>query len=45
MKLYNGTNADIETIDLYRGLRHKDFGMGFLKEDIKTVRNQPTHHQ
>jgi|GEM_PF-165909 len=29
MKLYHGTNADIETIDLTRGLRYKDFGKGF----------------
>lgn len=29
MTLYHGTNADIETIDLTRGLRHKDFGKGF----------------
>ena len=29
MKLYHGTNQDIETIDLTKGLRHKDFGLGF----------------
>ena len=29
MKLYHGTNADIEVIDLTRGLRYKDFGKGF----------------
>ena len=29
MKLYHGTNADIEAIDLSQGLRHKDFGKGF----------------
>ena len=29
MKLYHGTNQDIETIDLTKGLRYKDFGMGF----------------
>ena len=29
MRLYHGTNADIETIDLTKGLRHKDFGKGF----------------
>lgn len=29
MTLYHGTNEDIETIDLTRGLRHKDFGKGF----------------
>jgi hypothetical protein len=29
MKLYHGTNADIESIDLSKGLRYKDFGKGF----------------
>ena len=29
MKLYHGTNADIEIIDLSQGLRYKDFGKGF----------------
>jgi len=29
MKLYHGTNADIVTIDLSKGLAHKDFGRGF----------------
>lgn len=29
MILYHGTNEDIETIDLTKGLRHKDFGKGF----------------
>ena len=29
MKLYHGTNTDIKTIDLARGMRHKDFGKGF----------------
>lgn len=29
MKLYHETNADIETIDLTKGLRYKDFGKGF----------------
>jgi hypothetical protein len=29
MKLYHGTNRDIGTIDLAKGLRHKDFGKGF----------------
>jgi hypothetical protein len=29
MKLYHGSNADIETIDLNKGLRYKDFGKGF----------------
>ena len=29
MILYHGTNADIESIDLTKGLRFKDFGKGF----------------
>lgn len=29
MRLYHGSNQDIETIDLSKGLRHKDFGKGF----------------
>lgn len=29
MKLYHGSNTEIETIDLYRSRRGKDFGKGF----------------
>ena len=29
MTLYHGSNADIDRIDLSRGLRYKDFGKGF----------------
>ena len=29
MKLYHGTNMDIQVIDLTKGLQHKDFGKGF----------------
>ena len=29
MILYHGSNTDIQTIDLTKGLRHKDFGKGF----------------
>ena len=29
MMLYHGTNADIESIDLTKGLQFKDFGKGF----------------
>jgi len=29
MTLYHGSNADIDRIDLTRGLRHKDFGKGY----------------
>lgn len=38
MILYHGTNENIETIDLTRGLRHKDFGKGFyLTPDRNTA--------
>ena len=38
MILYHGTNEDIGTIDLSRGLRHKDFGKGFyLTSDRDTA--------
>ena len=38
MTLYHGTNEDIASIDLTRGLRHKDFGKGFyLTPDKKTA--------
>lgn len=29
MRLYHGSNQDIESIDLSKGLRYKDFGKGF----------------
>lgn len=39
MKLYHGTNQDIEAIDLTKGLRFKDFGQGFyLTPDLDTAR-------
>lgn len=37
MKLYHGTNQDIEVIDLARGLRHKDFGKGFYTTSNMTT--------
>ena len=37
MKLYHGTNSDIEVIDLTKGLRHKDFGKGFYLTPDKTT--------
>lgn len=37
MKLYHGSNEDIETIDLGRGLRYKDFGRGFYLTPDKTT--------
>ena len=37
MILYHGTNQDIETIDLTKGLRHKDFGKGFYLTPDKTT--------
>ena len=37
MILYHGTNQDIENIDLTKGLRHKDFGMGFYLTSDKAT--------
>ena len=37
MKLYHGTNFDIEAIDLTRGLRYKDFGKGFYATPDRTT--------
>jgi hypothetical protein len=37
MKLYQGTNSDIEVIDLGRGLRYKDFGKGFYVTPDRTT--------
>ena len=37
MKLYHGSNMDIETIDLSQGLRYKDFGKGFYVTPDKTT--------
>lgn len=37
MILYHGTNADIGSIDLTRGLRHKDFGKGFYLTPDRTT--------
>ena len=38
MILFHGTNEDIETIDLSKGLRYKDFGKGFyLTPDKNTA--------
>ena len=37
MKLYHGTNTDIEVIDLSRGLRHKDFGKGVYATPDRTT--------
>lgn len=38
MKLYHSTNQDIDSIDLARGMRHKDFGKGFyLTPDRNTA--------
>ena len=35
MKLYHGSNMSIDTIDLKRGRRGKDFGQGFyLSPDL-----------
>lgn len=38
MTLYHGTNADVESIDLAKGIRYKDFGQGFyLTPDRQTA--------
>jgi hypothetical protein len=37
MKLYHGSNADIEIIDLNKGLRYKDFGKGFYVTPDKST--------
>ena len=37
MKLYHGTNIDIEIIDLDRGLQYKDFGKGFYATPDRTT--------
>ncbi|MBQ7061759.1 MAG: DUF3990 domain-containing protein [Bacteroidales bacterium] len=37
MILYHGTNIDIETIDLFRGLQFKDFGKGFYVTPDRTT--------
>lgn len=37
MTLYHGSNAGIETIDLTKGLRYKDFGKGFYLTPDKTT--------
>ena len=38
MTLYHGTNADIASIDLAKGIRYKDFGQGFyLTPDRQTA--------
>ncbi|MBQ0063450.1 MAG: DUF3990 domain-containing protein [Prevotella sp.] len=39
MKLYHGSNIEIDVIDLQRGRRGKDFGQGFyLSPDIQQAR-------
>ena len=37
MKLYHGTNADIDAIDLNRGMLHKDFGKGFYLTSVSVL--------
>ena len=38
MTLYHGTNADVESIDLAKGIRYKDFGQDFyLTPDRQTA--------
>jgi len=38
MTLYHGSNDDIETIDLERGLNYKDFGKGFYFSTKQVVK-------
>ena len=37
MKLYHGTNADIDATDLNRGMLHKDFGKGFYLTSVSVL--------
>lgn len=37
MNLFHGTNTDIESIDLARSMRYKDFGKGFYLTPNKTT--------
>ena len=37
MKLYHGSNQDFGTIDLAKGMRHKDFGKGFYLTPNRTT--------
>lgn len=37
MTLYQGSNEDIQTIDLEKGLRFKDFGKGFYLTPDKST--------
>lgn len=37
MTLYHGTNEDIKSIDLTKGLRYKDFGKGFYLTPDRTT--------
>lgn len=37
MILYHGSNQDIQSIDLCKGMRHKDFGKGFYLTPDKTT--------
>ncbi len=44
MILYHGTNVDIQSIDLLKGLRYKDFGKGFYLTSARDRKNiQPIH--
>ena len=35
MKLYHGSNQFIQSIDLSKGKKHKDFGQGFYATHIR----------
>ena len=43
MTLFHGSNADIEAIDLTKGLRYKDFGKGFYLTPDKTTATRMAH--
>lgn len=37
MRLYHGSNSDIEVIDLTKGMKYKDFGKGFYLTSSRTT--------
>lgn len=37
MRLFHGSNQDIDVIDLSKGMRHKDFGKGFYLTPNRTT--------
>ena len=46
MKVYHGTNQDIDKIDLSKGNKFKDFGQGFyVTTNIETAQRMATKKQ